>query len=170
MLRLAGQVALLEREAISAARGAGATDSAWTRAALVVNADSLATWFLPALAKLPGTLPVAFDLAATPTIVFNRKDQLQHRFLRRLTRRQVEPPVHYVPSAWGFGEAIRLGLGWGMVPEQIARPDLAAGRCVELAPGRHLDVPLHWQHWKLESTVLGAVTAAVRAVAATALR
>lgn len=233
LLRLAGQVALLEREAMLAAAGADRSDQGWTRAAVVVNADSLATWFLPALAGLPRDLAVAFDLyeedqdhtaellrdgtamaavtaqhtpvqgcrvirlgamrylalaapefverylsggltaaalAATPMIVFNRKDQLQHRFLRRLTRRPIEPPIHYVPSAWGFAEAVRLGLGWGMMPEQIARADLAAGRCVELAPGRYLDVPLYWQHWRLDSSMLGTLTEAVQRAAAAALR
>jgi LysR family transcriptional regulator (chromosome initiation inhibitor) len=71
---------------------------------------------------------------------------------------------------WGFNEAIRLGLGWGMVPEQLASVDIDAGRCVELAPGRHLDVPLYWQHWRLESTLLQALAASVKAAAAAALR
>ncbi|WBB77499.1 hypothetical protein O7606_14510 [Micromonospora sp. WMMD882] len=57
-----------------------------------------------------------------------------------------------------------------MVPAPLAQSDLAAGHCVDLAPGRHLDVPLHWQHWRLESTLPGALTAAVRAVAAETLR
>jgi len=84
--------------------------------------------------------------------------------------RPLDPPVHYVPSVPALSEAVRLGLGWSLVPEQIAQADLAAGRCVDLAPGRYLDVPLYWQHWRLESDVLNALTAAVRAVAAEALR
>ena len=103
-------------------------------------------------------------------VVFNRKDQLQHRFLRALTRRRLEPPVHYVPSVSGFGAAIRLGLGWGMVPEQLAAEDIEAGRCVDLVPSRHLDVPLYWQHWHLDSTVLAALTSAVCGAADRALR
>ncbi len=109
-------------------------------------------------------------LATAPMIVFNRKDQLQHRFLRALSRRRLDPPIHYVPSAWGFVEAIRLGLGWGMVPEQIAVEDIAAGRSVDIAPGRHLDVPLYWQHWRVDSAVLSALTTSVKAAAAPALR
>ncbi|HYN95500.1 MAG TPA: LysR family transcriptional regulator ArgP [Pilimelia sp.] len=233
LLRLAGQVALLEREALAAARGPLAGGRTRTRVAVVVNADSLATWFLPALASLPADLALSFDvftddedhtaellrdgsamaavtaqnvavqgcavrplgamryqalaapalhrghfaagsraagLAAAPVLAFDRKDQLQHRFLGALVRRRLEPPVHYVPSSWGCLDAIRLGLGWGMVPEQLARLDLAAGRCVEIAPGRHLDVPLYWQYWRLESPVLAALTAAMTAAAAGALR
>ena len=67
-------------------------------------------------------------------------------------------------------DAIRLGLGWGLVPEQIAEPDIAAGRYVDLTPGKHLDVPLYWQYWRLESAVLTALTTAVKTEAGTVLR
>lgn len=233
LLRLVGQISLLEREALDAARGPLTCGATRTRVAVVANADSLATWFLPALARLPADLAVCFDLreddqdhtaellrdgsvmaavtaqhdavqgcrverlgamrylpvaapdlvrryfpegatvaalATTPMIVFNRKDQLQDRFLRTVTKETLEPPIHYVPSVWGFTEAIRLGLGWGMIPEQIASGDIAAGRCVNLGEGHYLDVPLYWQHWRLDSAVLNALTAAVKATAAAALR
>jgi LysR family transcriptional regulator (chromosome initiation inhibitor) len=51
------------------------------------------------------------------------------------------------------------------VLEQIAEPDIAAGRFVDLTPGRHLDVPLYWQYWRMESEVLSALTAAVKTAA-----
>lgn len=219
LVRFAGQVALLEREALDSARGA--LRGARTRISVVVNADSLHTWFLPALALLPADLSLRFDLhqddqdhtaellragtamaavtaqhvavqgcrveklgamrylplaaspvdlTTAPMIVLNRKDQLQHRFLAGVTRRRLEPPIHYVPAAAAFVDAIRLGLGWGLVPEQIALDDIAAGRCVNLVPGRHLDVPLYWQCWRMESTVLSALTTAVKRTAADALR
>ena len=78
--------------------------------------------------------------------------------------------MHYVPAAAAFVEAIRLGLGWGMVPEQITRDDLAEGRYEEIYPGKFLDVPLYWQYWRIESEVLTALTAAVQTAAAKALR
>src|SRR3954454_18224474 len=99
-------------------------------------------------------------------IVYNRKDRVQHRLLANRPRRPVDPPVHYVPSTAAFIDAIRLGLGWGMVPEQVARPDIEAGRYALLFPDAHLDVPLYWQYWKIESTVLGDLTAAVKEAAA----
>ena len=211
LIRFAGQVALLEREALGQARDG-------TRIPLVVNADSLYTWFLPALAAVPGpayelhtddqdytadllragTAMAAVtaqnvvvqgcrleklgamrylavgapgvDLATGPMIVYNRKDALQHRFAASVTREPADVPIHYVPAAGAFVEAIRLGMGWGMVPEQVALPDIEAGRYRPLIPGRHLDVPLYWQYWRIGSSVLGELTRAVQAAAANCLR
>ena len=61
LLRLAGQLALLEREALADARGPLAGGGR-TRVAVVVNADSLATWFPAALARLPQRAGLSFDL------------------------------------------------------------------------------------------------------------
>lgn len=173
LVRLSGQVALLEQEALDAARGALRDH---TRVAVVVNADSLAGWFLPALTAVPdvlvdlrtddeahtarllrdGTVMAAvttertavqgcrvlrlgamrYLAVATPAlhaarfadrdpattlptatmIRFDRKDNLQHGFARTLTRRDVDPPTHFVPGTAAFTEAIRLGLGWGCSP------------------------------------------------------
>ncbi|WP_020576390.1 LysR family transcriptional regulator ArgP [Actinopolymorpha alba] len=232
LLRLAGQIAVLEREAMDAARSPLADGQPRTRVTVVVNADSLGTWFLPALAELSEERAYLFDLReddqdhtadllrdgsvmaavtaqnapvqgcqverlgamryqaiaspafverylsddlgtalpAAPVVVFNRKDQLQFRFLRKITRRRFDPPVHYVPSVWGFLDAVRLGLGWGMVPEDIARPEFESGRCLDIAPDRHLDVPLYWQHWRVDSAILAALTASVKRAARAALR
>jgi LysR family transcriptional regulator (chromosome initiation inhibitor) len=210
LVRFAGQVALLEREALDQARDG-------TRVSIVVNADSLHNWFLSALARVPGPsyelhtddqeytadllragtamaavtaeqvvvqgcrlerlgtmryLPVGAPSLTIddPMIVYNRKDRIQHRFRASVTRGRPDPPIHYVPSPSGFVEAIRLGLGWGMVPEQEARADIEAGRYVPLYPGRYLDVPLYWQYWRIESAVLTDLTAAVKAAAADVLR
>jgi LysR family transcriptional regulator (chromosome initiation inhibitor) len=114
--------------------------------------------------------PLAEALAVAPMLVFNRKDALQHRFLRKVGRRRLDPPVHSIPASGPFNRAIRLGLGWGMVEEDEVEADLAAGRLVEVAAGRFVDVPLYWQHWKLDSVVLAALTDAVRDAAASGLR
>jgi LysR family transcriptional regulator (chromosome initiation inhibitor) len=52
-----------------------------------------------------------------------------------------------------------------MAPEHLARPEFEAGRLVELVPGRHLEVPLHWQRWRLDSLLLEALTASVKKAA-----
>src|SRR5215211_2771893 len=226
LLRLARQVALLETETLAAVQGV----AEGIRLPIAVNADSLNSWFLPALLAMgsetyfdlhqedqdhsaellrSGTVlaavtadpvavqgcrvealgrmrylsvatpefaerwlsgrPLADALAVAPMMVFNRKDALQHRLMRKVTRRALDPPTHSIPSPGPFARAIRLGLGWGMIEEDAVEHELATGRLIEVAPGRHVDVPLHWQHWKLRSAVLDSLTEAVRSAAAAGL-
>lgn len=105
------------------------------------------------------------DWAAMPTVVFNDKDDLQDDLLRRRDVVRTSPVVHHVPSTADFYQAVRLGLGWGMLPEPQARADLAAGGLVLLSP-EVIDVPLYWQRWRLDSPRLTALTDAVLAAAA----
>lgn len=235
--RHAQQLQLLEAQALApfglggshvgaAARGPGGAlasqpPTAPLPLAIAVNADSLATWFVPALAALRERHAVQFDLnvedqdhssallrqgrvlaavsaqaspvqgckvrplgrmrylavaspafmrrhfgqgvseaalALAPCNVFNQKDQLQARFMRRLSRRRLDPPRHRVPGTHGFIHAAVQGLGWGMNPDVLVAPLLASGELVELMPGRFLDVPLYWQHWSLDAPVLRALT------------
>lgn len=194
---------------------------------LAVNADSLATWVLPALAALPPSLvfelhredqehtanflrdgtvmaaitaeaePVqgctvtrlgvmtyravaapafaarwfpegatAEELGVAPVVVFDRKDELQHRYLRSRSRRLIDPPRHQVPGSMDFVEAVRLGLGWGMLPDQQSEP---LGDALVRLPGAAIDVPLYWQQWSLRTPSLDVVAAAVASAARTAL-
>jgi LysR family transcriptional regulator, chromosome initiation inhibitor len=114
--------------------------------------------------------PLPEALAAAPMIVFNTKDMLQHRLLRKVTRRRLDPPTHSIPAPGPYVRSIRLGLGWGMIEQEMVEDELADGRMVEVAKGKYVDVPLYWQHWKLDSAVLDALTAAVLNAAATGLR
>jgi LysR family transcriptional regulator (chromosome initiation inhibitor) len=111
-------------------------------------------WFEPEVS--------AETLAAAPVIVFDRKDDLQDRYLRKVSRKPLQPPRHYVPAAQEFGEAIRLGMGWGLMPEIETAADLQQQRLIVLAPSSHIDVPLHWQQWRHGSAALDAVAAAVQ--------
>ncbi|WP_427887488.1 LysR family transcriptional regulator ArgP [Kribbella sp. GL6] len=114
--------------------------------------------------------PLPEALAEAPMVIFNEKDVLQHRLLRKVTRRKLDPPAHAIPASAPFHEAVRIGLGWGMIEDQLAGPELAAGRMVNVAPGKYIDVPLYWQHWKLESGILDSLTAAVLRAAEAGLR
>lgn len=104
-------------------------------------------------------------VATAPSLAWNRDDALQDMLVRKAFRRAVPRPVHYVPTAEGFGAAVRAGLGWGMYPEQLAAPALVDGSFVRISDV-HLDVPLYWQCWKLQSPMVAAVTEAVRSAAA----
>lgn len=109
------------------------------------------------------------DWERMPVVVFNDKDRLQHDLLaeRGITPRGV---VHRVPTSADFHEAVRLGLGWGLLPEPQLDPDLVSGRLTVLAARQRVDVLLHWQRWRIDSPVLARLTEAVRTAAGDRLR
>ncbi|MGP4031008.1 ArgP/LysG family DNA-binding transcriptional regulator [Pseudarthrobacter sp. 1C304] len=104
-------------------------------------------------------------LADAPVIIFDRKDDLQDRYLRSVSRAALHPPRHYIPAAHEFGEAIRWGMGWGLLPEIEVREELKRRTLVSLDPAAHVDVPLHWQQWRHGSAALDEVAAAIQAAA-----
>jgi LysR family transcriptional regulator (chromosome initiation inhibitor) len=227
LLRLARQVDLLTADALTEL-GVGAGEGAVPTLPIAVNADSLATWVLPALAPLAGDVALdlhredeehtaalvragavvaavttqpdavpgcsvtrlgvmryrpraapafaerwfpggvtAEALARAPVVVFDRKDDLQHAYLRGRVPDGTVPPTHHVPSSADFLTAVRAGMGWGMLPDlQLDADD----DLVELDPAGAVDVVLHWQQWKLRSAPLDRVTAAVTAAAHRHLR
>jgi len=205
-----------------------------TRVALpiAVNADSLATWFAPAIAAFAADAPVlvelaiddqdhtsewlrsgkvlaavtgtgraaagcnsrplgamrylaaaspafvarhfangigAGSLARAPSLVFNTKDDLQDRWVRRLCHREVELPRHTVPSPQAFVTAAVGGMGWGLQPLALIANHLADGSLVELMLDSPLDVPLYWQHARVASTLLDGLSREVAVAAACAL-
>lgn len=109
---------------------------------------------------LPDVLPHA------PVVVFDGKDDLQHRFTRAMTDCDPGPRRHYVPATDVFLVAVQKGLGWGMIPDEQADEQTAAGLLVDLARDRPVDVPLYWQQWKLDSPPLSALAEAVTRIAA----
>ncbi len=191
---------------------------------VAVNADSLATWLLPALAPLrgevlldlhradqdhtaallrDGTVVAAVTAAATavsgctstplgilryrpvaapdfvqqwfpdgptgaalgraPVVHFDRDDDLQLAWLRRRSRGRASPPAHHVPSTEGFVHAVLAGLGWAMLSDlQLADPALRSS-LVPLDPRAGVDLPLHWQRWKVRSRSLDRLTEVVLA-------
>ena len=107
----------------------------------------------------------AHAVATAPSLAWNRDDALQDMLVRKVFRKDITGPQHFVPTAEGFGSAVRAGRGWGMFPETLATPALVDGSFVRVADA-HLDVPLFWQCWKLDSPLVGAITEAVQEAAA----
>ena len=232
LARFTEQLALLEAEMLSEVGAASATGTNRLRIPLVVNADSLDSWFLAvfdvalkdeicfdirvedqdhsAALLREGTVMAAVSassaavqgctleplgvmrylavasaqfagrhfargvdaasLGQAPMLTFNRKDRLQQRFIELFAADRVQPPIHYIPSAHGFVEVAKRGLGWGMMPEQFVSSALAAGELVEISPGCHLDVPLFWHRWRLNSPSLNALSGLVHRAASDSLR
>ena len=110
----------------------------------------------------------AAALAAAPVVVYDDKDDLQDRYLRRHRRRALHPPRHHVPATHEFARALQLGLGWGMLPE-LQTASLEPGTLTRFASSAQLDVPLYWQQWRLSTSALDRVATAV-AEAARVLR
>ncbi|MDJ0316609.1 LysR family transcriptional regulator ArgP [Arthrobacter antibioticus] len=227
--RLARQLRQLEADA-SVELGLQSTNRA--SIAVVVNADSLATWFMDALATLvpDGTLsceviradeqhsvdllrsgevmaavtatadpvqgcsvlplgamtyrgvasaafmnqwfPQGFStqhFAAAPAMQFDRNDTLQSNFFTAMTGSPLLGTQHFIPDTLQFGEAVKRGLGWGLIPESHCRLDLDAGELIELCPGYISSIPLFWQRWKIKSAALTQLTEAVTQAAAMAL-
>jgi len=228
-LRLARQVDALARDAAATATPDD-TAARPPSIPLAINGDSLATWVMPALARLAtevtfdihredqdhsaallrdGTVMAAITtevhpvqgctahrlgvmryrpmaspefaarwfpegvdaaaLAHAPVVVFDRKDDIQDRYLRSQSRSRLDPPRHYVPGSADFAEAVRLGFGWAMLPDQQSAAAEASGQLVDVHPGQQLDVTLYWQQWALRTSALDRVAESIAAEAAHSL-
>lgn len=227
LLRLARQIATITTEAV---QEIGAAPGAELGVSLGVNADSLATWLLPALATvtpavlldihchgedvtvellrqgtvmaavtardaaIPGCsvellgamryVPVAAPafaarwfgdgltpdaLAAAPVVTFDRADALHRRFVRLRTSQDMQPPTHHIPSSTEFVQAVRLGLGWGMIPELQVDHATTGQDLTTIDRKNAVDVPLYWQQWRIPSEALVRIRRAVIAGTRTAL-
>jgi len=116
--------------------------------------------------------PTSAALAVAPVLAFDRKDDLQERYLRLRAgpgRTALDPPRHFVPASNEFRRAIELGMGWGMLPDLQSAAAERAGRVVGFDDARAVDVPQHWQQWRLHSTSLDRLAAAVARAARAAL-
>ncbi|SFS15932.1 LysR family transcriptional regulator, chromosome initiation inhibitor [Microbacterium sp. cf046] len=95
-------------------------------------------------------------LANAPVVDFDRRDDLQTRWLNERGVDESLPPRHYVPASNDFAAAVRAGLGWALLPRFQSATALAAGELVPLG-GPPIDVPLYWQQWNLRSPLLDAI-------------
>jgi LysR family transcriptional regulator (chromosome initiation inhibitor) len=74
-------------------------------------------------------------------LAWNRDDALQDELVRKAFRRHTARSQHFVPTAEGFGAAVRAGFGWGMFPDSLAAQPLGEGSFVRISD-EHLDLPL----------------------------
>lgn len=135
------------------------------------NSEALGTMHYVAAAS-PGFMHRYFakgvgarTLGDAPSLVFDRKDRLQARWVRRICHRSIETPRHWLPSAHGFLEAARAGMGWGMLPVSMAADAMRTGALVELVPGSALQVPLYWQQARAAPQLLERLRTTVRGAA-----
>ena len=60
-----------------------------------------------------------------------------------------------------FAQAIRLGLGYGLLPLEQCADMLASGVLVDLTPRLHVDVALYWHAWRIQPPRLERMGAAL---------
>lgn len=109
-------------------------------------------------------------LRDVPAVLFSHQDPVLKKALRRrgLESKDLRGRVSLIPDIEAYNEAVRVGLGWGIIPELQARALLDTGELV-IIDDEPLDLELHWQRWRLESEKLERLTAAVHVAADAAL-
>ncbi len=113
----------------------------------------------------------AQSLGQAPVLVYNRKDAMQARFARKVMGQTPwQPPVWWLPSARAFVQASLAGLGWTMNPLDLVKEELDAGTLVPLRARAFEDAPLYWQHWRVNSDTMSALTEAILNAARAHLR
>ena len=109
-------------------------------------------------------------LRRAPSVIFNMKDAAQSRWAESLTGTKLHLSGHQVPASEAFARVVELGLGWGMIPDSMAAPALAANRLAYLAPDLPLDIALYWHVQRAIRPALAPLTGAIRKRAAENLR
>ena len=94
-----------------------------------------------------------------PAVIFNRKDNLHHQFLRQsLGKKPPKLKAHYVPAPEQFLSMIENGYAHGMIPDWQGESILKSNRLVEVDPNTQISVPLYWHCWNLDSKPLKQLT------------
>lgn len=101
------------------------------------------------------------SLRSTPAIIFNDQDHVHFDRLEQmygLTKRAY--PYYLIPSSESFVTAIKLGLGYGFVPEfQLGTTKTnKEEELIELLPEATIEIPLYWHHWHQQSKPLKILT------------
>ena len=104
-------------------------------------------------------------LRRAPCLSFERRDGLQARWAREAHGIELNAPMHWVPSTFGFLNFALAGMAWGMHPVMLSRPRVVQGLLVELTPGTSIEVKLYWTVTRLHAVALKALTDAVKSVA-----
>lgn len=132
-------------------RGCLALHLGSVRYRLVASPDFQARWFPNGLTREAAR--------KAPVFAYSRKDTLQDQFMQsHFGLRADAYPTHYLSLPEARLEAIRRGLGYGMVPQIQLRDWLKNRELVDVAPGHFTDVALYWHSWAVQSPRMQALS------------
>ena len=103
-----------------------------------------------------------FTWETMPLVGYGPNDQVLDDAMRErfIDSHVVRARVSQIPSSEGYLEAVRVGLGWGLLPQAQAQL-LVESKELLLLDDHQLDIDLYWQRWRLESEVLSDLTRSV---------
>ncbi len=132
-------------------RGCVAIPLGAVRYRLVASPAFQARWFPDGLSREAAR--------KAPVFAYSRKDTLQDHFMQaRFGLHADAYPTHYLAQPEARLDAIRRGLGYGMVPQIQMQEWLESGALVDLAPEHFTDVALYWHSWAVQSPRMQALS------------
>jgi len=96
---------------------------------------------------------------------FERRDGLQARRARETHGVELNAPMHWVHSSFGFLNSTPARRAWGMQPAMLVRPWIAEGLLVELSVNTPIAVKLYWTISQRHAKPLKALSDHVRQAA-----
>lgn len=94
-------------------------------------------------------------LRQAPAVIFNEKDQLHTDFIQHKFGLNPSQYPHYlIPSTSAFFDAIKMGIGYGWLPDYQSTATLQSGELIEISHNLRLNIALYWHHWKEQSAAL----------------
>ena len=102
--------------------------------------------------------PTSEAFVAAPSLSYGVRHTLPSRWLAQVLEDAPSIPTQVVPCSQSSIHACRRGVGWALVPSQIADPLLRSNELVELVPGTSLDCPLYWHFSALAEEAVRPVT------------
>ena len=99
------------------------------------------------------------NLNKAPCIDYDQRDKMHSDYLKKhFAIEQAIYPCHRIRSSEVVVTMALAGLAYALIPTTQADEHLASGALINLAPDKHLKMPLYWHSWALERGVQKLIT------------
>lgn len=105
--------------------------------------------------------PTTESIRNAPVIIFDKKDEMQNRYINKFVRGKVNPPCHYIPSTSDYSSAVLASMGWGYISDMQFETLTKRQSLVELESGSSVKTTLYLQQWKLSSETLNSAMSVI---------